>query len=43
MSLEEKKQEIENAIKQTEANLLRLQGALILIMELLEPKEETEG
>jgi hypothetical protein len=40
MDLQKKKEELEAAIKQQEANLLRMQGALIMINEMLE--EETK-
>jgi hypothetical protein len=43
MDLQKRKEEIEQTIKQQEANLLRLQGALIIINELIEEENKEEN
>jgi hypothetical protein len=40
MDLQKKKEELEAAIKQQEANLLRMQGALIIVNEMLEEEDK---
>jgi hypothetical protein len=42
MDLKKRKEEIEQTIKQQQANLLRLQGALIIINELIEKENKAE-
>jgi hypothetical protein len=42
MDLQKKKEELEDALKQTEAQYLKIQGALIVVNELIKETEQTD-